>query len=617
MSGGTVASAAFAVRLAWRAHRRGLIEVVAMQLITAIGLSVALLLLRAVVGDALTIVTGSAPAAGRLVPALLVVALIGSTGAVLTIISAARQRLLGAKLDRYLTSLVLAAADRAELERFEYPDFHDRLHRAVHASRSQPVIVITMLIAMLQAALTAVAIAVAFAAMAWWLLPFAVISVLPALKAARDERDAHYGLHRGLAENRRLREYYEHLLTGRDEAAEVRALDLGPVLRRRWDRQYRDEISAVAKVIGTHVRRKVAARLAGDAVTAAVLGGIWWLLATGVVDLPTVTAGVTGLWLLSSRVQIAGMMANGMGESLLYLRDLRSFAASSASASASAEDEQEAAPNGPPPRWEVLEARQIRFTYPGTDNAALHDVSITVRRGQVVALVGSNGSGKTTLAKILAGLYRPQDGLLRHNGVTVADTARLRDTTSLVFQDFGRYRLPAVDNIALGRPGEPVDAARVTAAARRAGAHEFLRALPLGYDTVLSKEFTAGADLSGGQWQRMALARAFYRDTPFVILDEPTAALDPQAEAELFDHMRDLFADRAVLLISHRLASVRSADRIYVLDTGRVVEEGTHTSLMRDNALYARLFRLQASGYTSDLPDPRDDRRVSENVRTA
>ena len=219
--------------------------------------------------------------------------------------------------------------------------------------------------------------------------------------------------------------------------------------------------------------------------------------------------------------------------------------------------------------------------------------------GEVVALVGENGSGKTTLAKIVAGLYRPQGGRVLWDDVDVANVDRdeLRASIAVIFQDFERYLLPASENVGMGRHERIDDVADVIAAATRADADEFLSRLPEGYDTMLGREFSGGYDLSIGQWQRVALARAFFRDAPFVILDEPTAALDARAESRLFERLRELLEGRSVLLISHRLSSVRSADRIYVLDGGRVVEEGTHDELMAAGGRYAELFTLQARAY--------------------
>jgi ABC-type multidrug transport system fused ATPase/permease subunit len=251
----------------------------------------------------------------------------------------------------------------------------------------------------------------------------------------------------------------------------------------------------------------------------------------------------------------------------------------------------------------VLCAESLSYTYPGAGTPAVREVSLELRPGQVVALVGLNGSGKTTLANLLAGLHPPDSGRLLHDGLPVTDLTAHRARTAVVFQDFTRYKFPALDNIAFGRPHTTADPTRVREAARQAGALEFLTELPDSLHTPLGKEFTGGTDLSGGQWQRLALARAFYRDAPLVILDEPTAALDAQAEDRLFTRLRRLFTGRTVVLISHRLRSVRHADRIYVLHAGRVVEEGNHETLLRADGHYATLFRTQASAYQhTDTP---------------
>lgn len=590
-----VSAVCYVIRLTWQADRRRLLGVLLTQFVTAAGLGAFVLLTRDLLGGALTLGgDGETAGAERLIPALAGLVVIGSISGVLRLINQAWQRILGLKLDRRIIALVLRSAAAAELATFERPAFHDRLQRAVFASRSQPMVLIAILSTVLQATLGVLAVAGAFALMAWWLLPLCALSVLPILRTARDERDARYGLHIELAEPRRVREYLERLLTGRDEAKEVRAFGLGRVLRERWSVRYRSEIEQTATMQGTHIRRRIVARLLGDLVSVVVIGAVWLLVDNGGLTLSTGLAALTALWLLSTRVQMLGYLFNNVGETVLYLQDLRTF---------SVADEPE--PDRPRAGVEVsvveplggLCAERVGFGYPGSDRTVLHEVTVQLGRGEIVALVGPNGSGKTTLAKLLAGLYPPDTGRLVHNGTPVNDPTPLRESTAVVFQDFLRYKLPALDNIAFGRPEAPVDPARMEAAARQAGAAEFLDSLPDGYDTVLSKEFTDGADLSLGQWQRLALARAFYRNAPFVILDEPTASLDPQAEADLFSRIRELFTGRTVLLISHRFSTVRSADRIYVLDAGRVIEHGTHESLIAEDGTYARLFHLQADAY--------------------
>ncbi|MFD7089262.1 ABC transporter ATP-binding protein [Streptomyces sp. NPDC056641] len=587
-------SCAYIVRVAWQADRLRLTGVFLVQLLTATGLAALILVLRGTLGQAFSLNGEGSRADDRLIPALSALVLLASVGGILRTVSSGWQRLLTVKVDRHIMARVLAGSARAELARFEDPAFHDRLQRAVFASRSQPVMVVTALIGAVQALLSMVAVGTAFAVMTWWLLPFTALSVLPVLRAARDERDADYRLHGQLAEGRRVREYLERLLVGRDEAKEIRSLDLGRTLQDRWDGHYVAEISSTATMQRRHTRRKVVARVLGDLVFLAVICAMWGMVRGGGVALPTALAALGALLLLATRMQMLGYLFNNIGAAALYVKDIRVFtdADSDARTSRATEPDRTA-----PALFASLRTEHLAFTYPGSSRPALSDVSVELRAGEIVALVGANGSGKTTLAKILAGLYQPDDGALLRDGLPVPDPARLRATTAMVFQDFVRYRLSATDNIAFGRPHDAPDRSAVARAAKSSGAADVIGELPLGYDTVLSKEFTAGADLSLGQWQRLALARAFYRDSPFVILDEPTASLDPQAEADLFARIRTLFADRTVLVISHRFSNVRGADRIYVMDGGRIIEEGGHDELEAAGGTYARLFRLQAEAY--------------------
>jgi ATP-binding cassette subfamily B protein len=604
-AGTVIPSLVFAVRQAWQADRLRVVQVVLIQCALAGGLAGLLLLVRGVLGDVFELTQGNGTTPpGRFVLVIAVTVAFGTAGSILQVLSTAGQRLLATKVDRHLIAQVLRTAGAARLAEFENPAFHDRLQRAVSASRHEPAMVVVMLAAMFEAVLTALAVSGAFIVMAWWLLPLTLLAALPVVKAARDERIARYGLHVALGENRRLREYYERLLSSRDDAKEVRALELGETLRTRWDDQYERELAETIAVTRTHMWLKIKARLTGDLVVALVIVGVWWLVAAGVVHLTAAVAGLAGLWLLSSRIQLAVGMFNNLGESILYLQDLRIFTAAATSTGTAgtgqlpSQSTSESLSSFP-----GLQADRLTFAYPGSAEPVLREVSMTLGPGEIVALVGPNGSGKTTLAKLFAGLYPPESGRLLLGADPVERHDALRRQTTVVFQDFSRYKLSALDNVAFGRPDRPVAIDRVMRAARQAGAHEFVEALPNGYDTVLGKEFSGGVDLSGGQWQRLALARAFYRDSTLVILDEPTAALDPQAEADLFARIRELFRGRTVLLISHRFSSVRGADRIYVLDRGRIIEQGTHDLLMREDGTYARLFRLQALPYQAGGED--------------
>ncbi|MDF3146508.1 MULTISPECIES: ABC transporter ATP-binding protein [unclassified Streptomyces] len=595
-------ASAYMVRMAWRADRSRLAGIVAVQLLTAAGLAALVLVLRDMLGTAFSPGGAGGPSGDGLLLALCGLVVLTSAGGILRTVASGWQRMLTVKTDRHIMAAVLRSAARSDLARFEDPAFHDRLQQAVFASRSQPVMVVTALIGALQALLSMAAVGAAFAVMTWWLLPFTLLAVLPVLKAARDERDADYRLHGQLAEGRRAREYLEHLLAGHDAAKEIRALNLGDTLRDRWNSGYAREIASTAAMQRRHTRRKVLARLIGDVLFVAVIGGMWWTVRSGGVALPTALAALAALLMLATRVQMLGYLFNNIGASAAYVKDIRTFTRDGDGTDrgrAAALPDDSRSPASPPtrPAFSSLRADRISFTYPGSAGAALHDVSVELGAGELIAVVGANGSGKTTLAKILAGLYEPDGGCLLWNGLGESRPELRRAATAMVFQDFVRFKLPARDNIAFGRPEEPADVDAVTGAAAEAGARGVIEGLAQGYETVLSKEFSNGADLSLGQWQRLALARAFYRDSPFVILDEPTASLDPQAEADLFGRIRTLFAGRTVLVISHRFSNVRDADRIYVMESGRVIEQGTHDELTAADGTYARLFRLQAEAY--------------------
>jgi ATP-binding cassette, subfamily B, bacterial len=314
------------------------------------------------------------------------------------------------------------------------------------------------------------------------------------------------------------------------------------------------------------------------------------LLGAGWIALPV--AGTAALAIRSATSSLSRLLVtvNQRYESGLYFSDYLDFC-----------EEAERHMPGPgslpaPGGFETISACHVSFAYPGSSRNALTDVSIDIHRGEVVALVGENGSGKTTLAKLLAGLYEPSRGVIRWDGQPLVDVDRieLRERIAVISQDYTRWPMTALENITMGRAMDERLLASATAAA---DADQVIDALPEGRDTHLDRRFRGGTELSGGQWQRVAIARGLYRNAELLICDEPTSALDARSEHALFERIRANAEGRTVLLITHRLASVRQADYIYVLDRGRVVEQGSHDRLLANAGLYADLYALQASAY--------------------
>jgi len=387
--------------------------------------------------------------------------------------------------------------------------------------------------------------------------------------------------------------YLQGLLTRLDAAKEMRAFGLGPYLLERRQRLFDDEMAELRKLIRERMRREVLATLASSAINAGGILFILWLHFSQRISLAETVAAAGALLLLLPRMNALTSSVGMLHENALFVEDLWSFVAVESGQRTPASCEAMPATLG------ALRVEDLTFRYRDRAEPALRGVSMEIRLGETVAIVGENGAGKTTLAKLLCRLYDPDSGTISWDGrdLRTCDPDDLRQRIAVIFQDFVRYDLAARENIGFGDVGSMDDAAAIARAADRAGAADFLAALPDRYETRLGRMFAKGHELSVGQWQRVALARAFFRDAPLVIMDEPTASLDARAEHELFNTMRGLFHDRAVLLISHRFSSVRMADRIYVLRDGAVVEVGTHDELIASGRLYAELFGLQAAAY--------------------
>ncbi|MBW8485450.1 ABC transporter ATP-binding protein [Actinomadura parmotrematis] len=578
-----------AVALAWAASRRDTAAALGGGL--AAGLFTAWALLAT--SDALASLFAQGPTPGRVRAALPGLALVAVAtalrGLLLGVAGWARARL-KPQVELLAERRLFELTTRVELTAFDDHGFNNAMLRARDSGVPDSATVVETTVTAATAAVGVLAPAVALGLLQPLLMPLLLVTAVPAAWAAVRSARLAYEAHHRLSSARRRKFMLSDLMAERAPAAEVRSFGLRAFLLGEHDRVAGLERRTQLRV----ARRQAAAKGAGDALTGAAtllvylaLGG---LLSAGVVPLGVAGAAVLAVRAGQSSLTALVVAVNRLYEAGLYFADYLAFLDLGAARTE--------APRPPAPRagFRRLAADGVAFAYPGADRRALDGVSVHAERGEVIALVGENGSGKTTLAKLLAGLYRPDAGTVTWDGADLArfDGETVRRRVSVIAQDHTRWPLTVRENIVMGAGA---DEERLAEAAAAAGADQVLAGLADGYDALLDRRFEGGHDLSGGQWQRIAAARGFYRDAALVIFDEPTSALDARAEHALFERIRAHAAGRTVVLITHRLASVRFADRIYVLDGGRVVEQGTHEGLMDRGGLYADLYGLQAAAY--------------------
>jgi ATP-binding cassette, subfamily B, bacterial len=597
-----------ALGLVWRSAPAGVLVLAAFTIVAA-ALPPFVAYVGKLIIDAVIAARAALPGIGRQAALTHAVRLVGVELAAVVVMAGAERvlglvrQLVGLRLGIDLNVQILDKAQRLELRQFEDPEFYDKLTRARREASTRPLSLIQSNFQVVRNALTLAGYAALLIRFSPWMAAAVLVATVPAFLAEARFSGAAFRLRNWRSPDSRRLTYLEYVLANDEHAKEVKLFGLGPLLLDRY--------RTLAESFFADDRRLAIGRAgwgyALSLLSTAVFYGSYALIVAetvrGRLSLGDMTLALVAFRQGQQSFQAVLSALGGMYEDTLYMSNLFDYLA------ISTDTPKVLGPLALVRAEEGIRFEGVGFRYPGGKGSnasgegerwALRDVNLFIPKGQSLALVGENGAGKTTFIKLLANLYQPTEGnvLLDGRDLRTWDEAALRRRIGVIFQDFNEYQLAFRENVAFGSVEHVGDELRVGRAVERGGAKELAAGLPAGLETQLGRWFSGGVELSGGQWQKVALARAFMRDeADILILDEPTAALDAEAEHAVFQRFRALAVGRTTILISHRFPTVRMADRILVLEAGRVVEDGTHAALVAAGRRYARMFQLQASGY--------------------
>jgi len=585
-----------ALALVWEADRRNAVVTALLTLVQAV-LPASMAWIGKLIIDA---VVGSARAPSDESRRLVMQYVAWELGLALLVLVTSRlqtltRELLRARLGNLLNERLLQKSLTLELRHFEDSETYDVMQNARREASTRPLSLALAAVNVVRQTVTLASFAVLLWSISWWSTLLLLVAALPAFFAETKLSGEAFKLSSWRAPEGRRLNYLEWILTRDSTVKEVKLFGLGPLVLGRYRALFAKFLQEDRRLANKRLLWGAglgAVSLAAFYVCFVVVAG---RAANGLVSVGDLTLSIAVFRQGQGAFEaVLGAIA-GMYEDALFLSNLDAFFALPTNA-----EKPRAAPVRLPPGPLTLELDHVTFRYPGKSQDALTDVTLTVGAGEKLALVGENGAGKSTLIKLLMRLYEPTSGSIRLGGIDLRDldVDELRARFGAVFQDFVRYQFSAGENVGLGEPAKLEDRAAIVRASEAGGAKAVIEALPAGYDTTLGGWFEKGHELSGGQWQKLAVSRAFMREgAELLILDEPTAAIDAEAEVALFERFRALAAQRSAIIISHRFSTVRMADRIAVLEGGRLVELGTHDELLAANGRYAHLFTLQAKAY--------------------
>lgn len=503
------------------------------------------------------------------------------------------QSILRVLLGNKVNVMILEKALTLELAHFEDAEYYDKLVRARREASSRPLSLVIKTFDLMRDVISLIAIGIFLFQFSVWAVALLAIAGVPAFIVEAKFSGEAFRIHRRRSAERRMQIYLEMVLTREDGVKEVKLLQLGKLFLQRYVDIFRNIYKEDRNLV---LRRGLWGYVLGLLASGAFYFAYGWVgfaAIAGAITIGQMTMYIAQFRLGQNAVTNSLTAVNGMYEDNLYLSNLTEYLEHKI-------PEQTGNKTIGPNPEDGIRFEEVTFVYPDSEKPALNNVSLHIKPGESLAIVGENGSGKTTLIKLLTRLYTPVSGRIFLEGLELKewDIEALRKKIGVIFQDFAHYQLIVGENIGIGDVDEIEQEPRIEEAAQKGMADVFVKDLPQGYKTQLGTWFKDGKELSGGQWQKIALSRAFMRSkADILILDEPTAAIDARAEAEIFNHFRDLTANKISIIISHRFSTVRMADHIIVLEQGKIQEEGSHTDLLGNGGQYATLFNLQAQGY--------------------